>query len=114
MSNYSLSTIEMVADGSKEFILKMVESFVRNAPISMDEMVDAYNKKSFTELARHAHKLKPSIDMMEMGSLRDDIRTIESKAKVGDLTGLDVHIENMREKIAVVIEELCQDFDIKY
>lgn len=64
MPNYNLSAIEVVADGSKEFVKKMILSFISNTPEESNEMLLSIQNKDLESVKKTAHKIKPSLEMM--------------------------------------------------
>ena len=110
MKNYNLSTLKAIGEGSEEFILKMVSAFIRNTPETILEIKDCLKKNEFADLAKHAHKIKPSIDLMEIDALKSVIREVESKAKKSDSDGLERLIQYLENKVLEVIVEVKKEY----
>ncbi len=104
---YSLTQIEDIARGSKEFIDKIIDLFIKQMPISLKEMRDAYDSKDFVKLSKEAHRIKPSIDHMGIVSLKEEIREIEYFAvEYGESERLDRLLNKVNEVLNQVISEL--------
>lgn len=78
---YSLEQLEALAGGDKVFIDKMVEMFIQMTPESVDRMITALANDDLEDLGAAAHKIKPSIDMMGIVSLKQKIRDLEQWGK---------------------------------
>jgi HPt (histidine-containing phosphotransfer) domain-containing protein len=78
---YSLDQLEALASGDVAFVNKMVEMFIQMAPESVDRMLTALAEDDLEDLGAAAHKVKPSIDMMGIVSLKQKIRDLEQWGK---------------------------------
>lgn len=78
---YSLDQLEALASGDSAFVNKMVDMFIQMAPESVDRMVTALADDDLEDLGAAAHKVKPSIDMMGIVSLKQKIRDLEQWGK---------------------------------
>lgn len=78
---YSLEQLETLSSGDEAFINKMVDMFIHMAPEAVDRMVTALANDDLEDLGAAAHKIKPSIDMMGIVSLRQKIRDLEQWGK---------------------------------
>ncbi len=78
---YSLDQLESLASGDTAFVNKMVDMFIQMAPESVDRMVTALAENDLEDLGAAAHKVKPSIDMMGIVSLKQKIRNLEQWGK---------------------------------
>ncbi len=104
MALYNISELEEMAQGNAEFVSKMINVFLETTTESLDELLDAFEKKDFQAVSSIAHKIKPSIDLMGITSLHDVVREIETKAKNGEeLNGL---VDKLGEDLKIVFEEI--------
>lgn len=78
---YSLDQLEAMSSGDYAFINKMVDMFIQMVPEAVDRMVTALANEDYEDLGSAAHKIKPSIDMMGITSLRQKIRDLEQWGK---------------------------------
>jgi len=78
---YSLDQLEAMSSGDEAFINKMVDMFIHMTPEAVDRMVTALAEDDLEDLGSAAHKIKPSIDMMGITSLRQKIRDLEQWGK---------------------------------
>jgi CheY-like chemotaxis protein/HPt (histidine-containing phosphotransfer) domain-containing protein len=100
-SLYKLDMLEKISRGNEAFVKKMVELFVQQTPLAVKEIKDAFEVNDFAKVKAVAHKMKPSIDNMEISSLISDIRQIEALA-----------LHNKRsEELAILINKLEEVID---
>ena len=79
--SYSLKQLEELSGGNKDFISEIVNVFISDIPLQLNELEKALREKNFADLSKIAHKLKPSIDLFDVSALKEAIRTIENNAK---------------------------------
>lgn len=104
---YNLSKIELIANGDNSFIDKMIKLFIKQARISVDEIISAYQNNDFEKVSRTAHRLKPSIDDMGIQSLQEDIRRLELDIQAeGKSHIMDQVINHIEEIITAVTNKL--------
>lgn len=111
--SYDLKQLEELSDGSSEFVIEIVKVFLSDVPKQLNNLRLSFNKNDFDELTRIAHKLKPSIDLLGITSLTEDIRIIEGYSKNGthinELSNLIVNVQTTLNKTT---EELKADFSL--
>ena len=76
-----LDYIYNISDGDREFIKEMLEVFVKITPESIDIINDSLEQKQWKEVARVAHKIKPSILLLGIDELTKLVKEIEHMAK---------------------------------
>jgi HPt (histidine-containing phosphotransfer) domain-containing protein len=104
---FNLEKVEEMAQGSEGFIQQMKQVFIQStnsALIDIRENIDEKNAKKISELA---HKIKPSIDLFNIYSLKDTVRELERLGKedkpIPELTPL---VDKMEKTLKSVFEEL--------
>jgi len=102
---YDLNALITMSRGNDDFVQKMVDLFCDNTPVSLREMMGAHRAGNFEAMAGFAHKMKPSIDYLNIATIKETIRRIE---KIGrDKTDLDALPELLRFT-EQVIEEVIE------
>ena len=100
---YDLSMVEAISGGDKSFTKRMLQLFLDTVPATLADIRNASDKGEWNTLSKHAHKLKSTIDSMNIATLKADIRAIESRGK----TGVDVSsIPALVEKVLSVMNEV--------
>jgi len=105
--------VSELARGNQEFIMNLAKIFIETVPPTSKEMVDACEQKKWDQMGKLAHKLKSTIDTMNIASLKDDIRAIEKNGK--DQKNLDTTpamVENADKVIRQVSDQLKSEFNL--
>ena len=110
---YDLALIEEMAQGDKDFMKEIAETFVTSVPPVVNLMVDYCKKQDWKAMADEAHNLKSNIDTFQIASIRSEIRRIEINGKQG--IDLDITPEFVNKVVSVlmkVIEQLKEEYGI--
>jgi HPt (histidine-containing phosphotransfer) domain-containing protein len=59
----------------------MIALFIETTPVCIVDMKLAYVNNEFDKVRKIAHRIKPSIDNLEIASLKNEIREIELNAE---------------------------------
>lgn len=78
---YSLSQLESLSGGDEVFINKMVEMFLELTPQTIETLKETYASDELEAMGAAAHKIKPTIDMMGIETLKQSIRDLEQNGK---------------------------------
>lgn len=104
---YNLNGLKKLFGDDKETITNMIELFLADTPMQWTKLLQEYHNHNLLAMAEVAHKLKASIDMMEIESLKEVIRSIEKcgkgKASPSDLPDL---ISICNDTLDKVMEQL--------
>jgi len=98
---YDLSMVEAISGGDKSFTKRMLQLFLDTVPATLTDIRNASDKGEWMTLSKHAHKLKSTIDSMNIDTLKADIRTIESGGKTGENTEL---LRTLVQKVLTVMQ----------
>jgi two-component system, sensor histidine kinase len=103
---YDLSKLKEIAKGNQEFIDKMVNMFIEQAPSSVKEIVDAFEAKDFVKVNKVAHRFKTSVNNMGIYSLKNEISELELLA---DSNPSSAKIKVLVSKLDSVITEVVKE-----
>ena len=78
---YDLGMLEQMANGNQDFIKNMVKTFLEQTPEAVEEITVHFGTKDWESLRGVAHKIKPSMEIMGIVELKEDIKLIELNAK---------------------------------
>jgi len=98
---YDLSMVEAISGGDKSFTKRMLQLFLDTVPATLTDIRNASDKGEWMTLSKHAHKLKSTIDSMNIDTLKADIRNIESGGKTGENTEL---LKTLVQKVLTVMQ----------
>ncbi len=100
--------------GDDEEVKRMVGIFVESTPESLHDMNEGFKEDDAEKLARNAHKMKASLDILKINALYDDVRRIDKKNKVEDIPQKELEgiINNMNSILEHVFSDLKQKFKL--
>ncbi len=108
---YDLTMVNELARGNQEFILNLAKIFIDTVPPTAKEMTEACEQKKWEQMGKLAHKLKSTIDTLNIASLKDDIRAIEKNGK--EQKNLDI-TPVMVEKADMVIRQVSEQLKAEF
>jgi HPt (histidine-containing phosphotransfer) domain-containing protein len=110
---YDLKQLEEIAAGDNDFLTALAQIYLDTIPHTSAEMVQATKSGEWEKASKLAHKLKSTIDSLNMHSISKDIRSIEVDAKnkvnTETLKGLAIKADTVIKKVA---EQLKTDFSL--
>lgn len=107
---YGLEGLKKMFGNDRVTIIEMINMFIDSTPSLWTELLKEYEQQNYFKLAEIAHKIKASIDIMEINSLKQAIRDIEECGKDNDKEHKLISlIDNFSEIISITIEQLRID-----
>ena len=104
---YDLSGLQEIHQDDESFIRIIKDAFINHTPSDANKMLNACNSGDWAQVSFLAHKLKSSIDILKIMSIKDDIRTIEANAKVKkELTILPELVKKVNIVIAMTAKQM--------
>jgi len=110
--HYKLFRVRELADNDESFVAALAEAFLEEVPEDAERLKKAVAEKDYTEAYQAAHKMKPTIDLFELGVL-DKLIEVQDWGK---FTQKDVNVE---AQLAIVIDavdktvaEIKSDFNL--
>jgi CheY-like chemotaxis protein len=100
---YSLKHLNLISNGKKEFVDKMVALFVNETPAYLQDLSNAYKDNDVIAFSKHLHKLKPSLAHFELHSVSAMATKMQSIIKE---QGLEFPNKFMVQEFITTIE-LC-------
>jgi HPt (histidine-containing phosphotransfer) domain-containing protein len=67
--HYKLFRVRELADNDEEFIKALAAAFLEEVPEDAERLKKAVAEKDYSEAYQAAHKMKPTIDLFELGVL---------------------------------------------
>lgn len=104
---YDLTPLNELVDGNESFRKYLIELFNQTTPPIINDIKTSYQKKDWTELYAHSHKIKPTIESMGIYSMMPLINSIlEEAKKKTDSDSLKNNVELFCETIENTITQL--------
>lgn len=94
--HYKLFRVRELADGDEEFVATLAAAFLEEVPEDLELLKTAVANNDHYSAYQAAHKMKPTIDLFELGVL-DDLIEVQDWGKF-EKTDLDVS-----NKLAIVV-----------
>ncbi len=108
---YNIDLILDLSGGDMQFVRAMLQMFAAQIPGMLKDMHLAYEEKRLTEIKDIAHKMKPTIDSLNMGSFKQTIRDLESLCKTGiDQPQLALLIKEVQTTLEKLLLEIKTDY----
>lgn len=110
---YDFKQLEEIAPGNKEFFTALAQLYLDTIPQNSNEMVEAAKVGDWLLVSKLAHKLKSTVDSMNIQSISKDIRTLEfdgkNKVNTNALPGLSIKVNAVILKVA---EQIKLEFNL--
>ncbi|HUH28402.1 Hpt domain-containing protein [Gelidibacter sp.] len=110
--NYKLYRVRELADGDEDFVMAIAAAFLEEVPEDAARLKKAVAEADYYTTYQAAHKMKPTIDLFELGVL-EDLITVQDWGKL-EKKDMDVskELKSVLEAIERTSEEIKKDFDL--
>lgn len=110
--HYKLHRLKELADNDKDFILALAETFLEEVPADAITLKQAVENANYLQTYQTAHKMKPTVDVFELGVL-DSLIEVQDWGKF-EKKGEDVsaQLEKVLAAIEQASEEIKSDFNL--
>ncbi len=98
---FSLDKLNNVARGNKGFVIKMLQLFIDTTPELIRQLENALQQKDWQQLNAVAHKLKPTVQTMDIKHISTEVAQVEKTALSNPSAEM---LEPMVDKIVKVLE----------
>lgn len=110
--HYKLRRVRELADNDEDFVLAIAQTFLEEVPEDATILEQAVNNKDYLQTYQTAHKMKPTVDLFELGVLDDLI-------EVQDWGKFEQAEKDISHKLKIVlmainqtVEEIKSDFNL--
>ncbi len=108
---YSLEKLEKLTHGNKDFMIQLAEKFLATAPITVDEVAQAYEQQDWATVKKLIHRLRGSYNSFGINDLKGDMDSIDNLV-------FEMNEQERRDKLdhflsisKTVFERLKKDID---
>lgn len=110
--NYKLYRVRELADGDEDFINALAAAFLEEVPEDAERLKKAVAEKDYYTAYQAAHKMKPTVDLFELGVLQDLI-VVQDWGKL-EKKGEDVsdELHTVLNAIENAVAEIKSDFHL--
>lgn len=99
-----------LAEGSNEFMIDMITSFISDMPQTLHNIDNAFAEKKWPELKVIAHTMKSTADFMGIHSIKETVRTIEKYAALKENNS---HLPELIEKTKFACNKAVEELKIE-
>ncbi|MFW0718252.1 response regulator [Pedobacter sp. N23S346] len=103
---YSLEGLRLISKGREDFVTKMIELFCGQVPDALTNLNACFQENDLLQVSKLAHKLKSTIDHLEIKSIQRTIRSIEAVSEEGSRAELIPMIDEVNRVLNQVMKEL--------
>jgi HPt (histidine-containing phosphotransfer) domain-containing protein len=112
--HYNLAKVYAISDNDPDFVHQIVKVFVLDTPIDLDHIKVAIEEKNHQKCFDYAHKIKPSLDLLNLNIALEELVLIEQWAKsLGKKKEVIELYRSVSERIEKAIKEIKKDFNLK-
>ncbi|WP_040251685.1 hypothetical protein [Psychroserpens mesophilus] len=110
--HYKLYRVRELADNDEDFIAALAAAFLEEVPVDAERLKKAVAEQDYYNAYQAAHKMKPTVDLFELGVLQDLI-VVQDWGKF-EKTGEDCtkELELVLTAVENATAELKEDFNI--
>ena len=111
--HYNLSKLYALSENDSEFVNQIVTLFVNEVPKDLLEIKLGIKSESYKEVRAHAHKIKPTLDLMGMHVAFEELVLIEAWAKAeGKTKNIKETYKCVKSQVKEAIKEIKKDFNL--
>lgn len=110
--HYKLFRVRELADGDEDFVLALASAFIEEVPEDAERLKKAVAENDFYTTYQAAHKMKPTIDLFELGVLSDLIEVQDwgkFEKKNEDVSG---QLQLVLDAVENASDEIKNDFNL--
>ena len=78
---YTLRKVEMYVGGDQVQVKEMIALFLSTTPSELSQLSKAVDRRNWEEIYKLAHRIKPSIEVLEVDSVKPLIKEVEISAR---------------------------------
>jgi HPt (histidine-containing phosphotransfer) domain-containing protein len=107
---YSLTGIEEIAGGDKDFVLTILRTFQTNTPKYLKKIEEGIEGGYFELVGHAAHQLKPSFDILAITEACAIVREIEAETKKSEIDSgkIKSNFDTLNQIVAAVMEDMVK------
>ncbi|WP_445733060.1 Hpt domain-containing protein [Mariniflexile sp.] len=110
--HYKLFRVRELADGDEDFIASLAEAFLEEVPEDAERLKKAVAEKDYHDAYQAAHKMKPTIDLFELGVLATLIEVQDwGKFEKKDLD-VTSQLNTVMSAVDKAVAEIKSDFNL--
>jgi hypothetical protein len=111
--HYNLSKVYALSDNDTEFVNQILVLFVNEVPLDLALIKEGIYTEMHKEVYAHAHKIKPTLDLMGMHVAFEELVLIEAWAKAeGKTKNIKETYKSIKSQVKEAVKEIKKDFNL--
>ncbi len=110
--HYKLFRVRELADNDEEFIKALAAAFLEEVPEDAERLKKAVAEKDYSEAYQAAHKMKPTIDLFELGVLETLIEVQDWGKFVKKDLDVTSQLSVVLASVDEAVNEMRSDFNL--
>lgn len=111
---YNLEGLRVISKGREDFVTRMIEMFCQQVPEALSNLNACFQQNDLAQVSKLAHKLKSTVDHLEIKSIQRTIRNIETLSENhGSSEELTVMVDEINAVLNRVIESLQLEIKLR-
>ncbi len=103
--HYKLHRVREMADDDEDFIAALAAAFIEEVPEDAERLKTAVAEEDYYEAYQAAHKMKPTIDLFELGVL-DKLIEVQDWGKFEQI---DKNVDQQLQIVLTAVENASQE-----
>ncbi len=109
---YQLHRVREMAEGDEDFVAALAAAFIEEVPEDAARLKTAVPNKDYKEVYQAAHKMKPTIDLFELGVL-DTLIEVQDWGKFEQAEkNVDAQLQKVLTAVENATNEIKADFNL--
>ncbi|WP_299125942.1 Hpt domain-containing protein [uncultured Winogradskyella sp.] len=110
--HYKLHRVREMADNDEDFVAALAAAFIEEVPEDAERLRTAVPAKDYKEVYQAAHKMKPTIDLFELGVL-DELIEVQDWGKFEQSDkSVDGQLQSVLTAVENATNEIKADFGL--
>lgn len=110
--HYKLDRVREMADNDEDFVAALAAAFIEEVPEDAERLRIAVPEQDFYEAYQAAHKMKPTIDLFELGVL-DTLIVVQDWGKLEESEkNVDTQLQIVLNAVENATNEIKADFGL--
>ena len=109
---YKLDRVREMADNDEDFVLALAAAFIEEVPEDAERLRTAVPANDYKETYQAAHKMKPTVDLFELGVL-DTLIEVQDWGKFEQTDkNVDTQLQIVLTAVDNAVNEIKSDFGL--
>lgn len=110
--HYKLDRVRAMADNDEDFIMALAAAFIEEVPEDAERLRKAVPERDFYETYQAAHKMKPTIELFDLG-VYDELIEVQDWGKFEqEDKNVDDQLAKVLEAVENATNEIKADFGL--